>query len=37
MSQTYAGFPGAAGMSRLTVYDWPTVGGLPGGGTRTCT
>ncbi|GAA2069221.1 cupin domain-containing protein [Streptomyces albiaxialis] len=29
----YAGFPGAVGVSRLRVYDWPTVEGLPGGGT----
>ncbi|MFG3257179.1 cupin domain-containing protein [Streptomyces sp. NPDC048172] len=29
----YDGFPGAVGVSRLRVYDWPTVDGLPGGGT----
>lgn len=33
MSAAYAGFPGAVGVSRLRVYDWPTVDGLPGGGT----
>lgn len=33
VSATYDGFPGAVGVSRLTVYDWPTVEGLPGGGT----
>ncbi|MFS8199634.1 cupin domain-containing protein [Streptomyces sp. CWNU-52B] len=32
-SGTYGGFPAAVGVSRLTVYDWPTVEGLPGGGT----
>ncbi|WP_434100067.1 cupin domain-containing protein [Streptomyces olivaceus] len=41
MSTAYDGFPGAVGVSRLTVYDWPTVEGLPGGGTPhlhlTCT
>jgi mannose-6-phosphate isomerase-like protein (cupin superfamily) len=26
-----AGFPGATGVSRLAVYDWPTVDGLAGG------
>ncbi|MFF7016297.1 cupin domain-containing protein [Streptomyces sp. NPDC008259] len=38
---TYEGFPGAVGVSRLSVYDWPTVDGLSGGGTPhlhlTCT
>ncbi len=29
----YDGFPGAVGVSRLSVYDWPTVDGRPGGGT----
>lgn len=29
----YAGFPAAVGVSRLSVYDWPTVDGRPGGGT----
>ncbi|MCX3058257.1 cupin domain-containing protein [Streptomyces sp. GXMU-J5] len=29
----HAGFPGAVGVSRLRVYDWPTVDGMPGGGT----
>ncbi|MFJ6070787.1 cupin domain-containing protein [Streptomyces sp. NPDC093065] len=33
VSPTYHGFPAAVGVSRLTVYDWPTVEGLPGGGT----
>ncbi|MGW0686914.1 cupin domain-containing protein [Streptomyces sp. NPDC002754] len=33
VSAAYEGFPGAAGVSRLTVYDWPTVDGRPGGGT----
>ncbi|MFE9703098.1 cupin domain-containing protein [Streptomyces sp. NPDC005930] len=33
VSPTYDGFPAAVGLSRLTVYDWPTVEGLPGGGT----
>jgi hypothetical protein len=33
VSATYDGFPAAVGVSRLTVYDWPTVDGLPGGGT----
>ncbi|PPS91268.1 cupin domain-containing protein [Streptomyces sp. MH60] len=33
VSRTYDGFPAAVGVSRLTVYDWPTVEGLPGGGT----
>lgn len=33
VSTAYDGFPGAVGVSRLTVYDWPTVEGLPGGGT----
>lgn len=33
VTSTYGGFPGAVGVSRLTVYDWPTVEGLPGGGT----
>ncbi|MFE0413893.1 cupin [Streptomyces tendae] len=33
VSPTYDGFPAAVGVSRLTVYDWPTVEGLPGGGT----
>ncbi|WP_353940648.1 cupin [Streptomyces sp. HUAS MG91] len=33
MSAAYDGFPGAVGVSRLKVYDWPTVEGLPGGGT----
>lgn len=32
-SAGYSGFPGAVGVSRLRVYDWPTVDGLPGGGT----
>ncbi|MEV1023306.1 cupin [Streptomyces sp. NPDC050264] len=30
---TYPGFPAAVGVSRLRVYDWPTVDGRPGGGT----
>ncbi|MFJ4408600.1 cupin domain-containing protein [Streptomyces sp. NPDC088910] len=29
----YDGFPGAVAVSRLSVYDWPTVDGRPGGGT----
>ncbi|MFD0026553.1 cupin domain-containing protein [Streptomyces sp. NPDC058382] len=33
VSAAYDGFPGAVGVSRLTVYDWPTIEGLPGGGT----
>ncbi|MEU4979780.1 cupin domain-containing protein [Streptomyces sp. NPDC021969] len=33
VSPTYDGFPAAVGVSRLSVYDWPTVEGLPGGGT----
>ncbi|MFE3830361.1 cupin domain-containing protein [Streptomyces sp. NPDC059092] len=33
MSATYEGFPAAVGVSRLRVYDWPTVDGRPGGGT----
>ncbi|MGW2339768.1 cupin domain-containing protein [Streptomyces sp. NPDC001661] len=33
VSAAYEGFPGAVGVSRLTVYDWPTVDGRPGGGT----
>ncbi|MGY0021745.1 cupin domain-containing protein [Streptomyces sp. cg35] len=33
VSATYDGFPAAVGVSRLRVYDWPTVDGLPGGGT----
>ncbi|MEU1488473.1 cupin domain-containing protein [Streptomyces sp. NPDC005752] len=33
VSATYDGFPAAVGVSRLSVYDWPTVEGLPGGGT----
>lgn len=33
VSGGYGGFPGAVGVSRLTVYDWPTVDGHPGGGT----
>ncbi|MFJ6917370.1 cupin domain-containing protein [Streptomyces sp. NPDC101133] len=33
VSRAYDGFPAAVGVSRLTVYDWPTVDGLPGGGT----
>ncbi|MFJ6569193.1 cupin domain-containing protein [Streptomyces sp. NPDC091292] len=33
MSAAYDGFPGAVGVSRLRVYDWPTVDGRPGGGT----
>ncbi|MGQ4515366.1 cupin domain-containing protein [Streptomyces sp. DW26H14] len=41
MSAGYDGFPGAVGVSRLRVYDWPTVDGRPGGGTPhlhlTCT
>ncbi|MFC8570151.1 cupin domain-containing protein [Streptomyces sp. NPDC057245] len=41
VTTAYGGFPGAVGVSRLTVYDWPTVEGLPGGGTPhlhlTCT
>ncbi|MFE4058824.1 cupin domain-containing protein, partial [Streptomyces sp. NPDC059096] len=33
VSAAYDGFPAAVGVSRLRVYDWPTVEGLPGGGT----
>ncbi|MFE8910478.1 cupin domain-containing protein [Streptomyces globisporus] len=33
VTSAYDGFPGAVGVSRLSVYDWPTVEGLPGGGT----
>ncbi|MEV0159909.1 Cupin domain-containing protein [Nonomuraea fuscirosea] len=33
MSATYDGFPGAVGVSRLRVYDWPAVDGRAGGGT----
>lgn len=33
VNATYDGFPGAVGVSRLRVYDWPTVDGRPGGGT----
>ncbi|MZD09815.1 cupin domain-containing protein, partial [Streptomyces sp. SID5785] len=33
VSAAYDGFPAAVGVSRLRVYDWPTVDGLPGGGT----
>ncbi|MFC4013634.1 cupin [Nonomuraea purpurea] len=33
VSATYEGFPAAVGVSRLRVYDWPTVDGRPGGGT----
>ncbi|MFB7593780.1 cupin domain-containing protein [Streptomyces sp. NPDC056160] len=33
MSAAYDGFPAAVGVSRLRVYDWPTVDGRPGGGT----
>lgn len=33
VSATYDGFPGAVGVSRLSVYDWPTADGRPGGGT----
>ncbi|PSK99969.1 hypothetical protein CLV63_10296 [Murinocardiopsis flavida] len=33
MSAAYDGFPAAVGVSRLRVYDWPTVEGHPGGGT----
>ncbi|MFE6891354.1 cupin domain-containing protein [Streptomyces sp. NPDC057694] len=33
VSAAYDGFPAAVGVSRLKVYDWPTVEGLPGGGT----
>jgi hypothetical protein len=33
VSATYAGSPAAVGVSRLSVYDWPTVEGLPGFGT----
>lgn len=33
VSAAYDGFPAAVGISRLTVYDWPTVDGCPGGGT----
>jgi hypothetical protein len=41
VSAGYDGFPAAVGVSRLRVYDWPTVDDLPGGGTPhlhlTCT
>jgi mannose-6-phosphate isomerase-like protein (cupin superfamily) len=41
VSTGYDGFPGAVGVSRLRVYDWPTLDGRPGGGTphlhTTCT
>lgn len=33
VSATYDGFPAAVGVSRLSVYDWPTLDGRPGGGT----
>ncbi|MEU1305888.1 cupin domain-containing protein, partial [Streptomyces shenzhenensis] len=33
VSATYDGFPAAVGVSRLRVYDWPTLDGRPGGGT----
>ncbi|RII20552.1 Cupin domain protein [Streptomyces sp. YIM 130001] len=33
VTATYDGFPGAVGVSRLSVYDWPTVDDRPGGGT----
>ncbi len=33
VSDTYEGFPGAVAVSRLSVYDWPTIDGHPGGGT----
>lgn len=33
MSAAYDGFPGAVGVSRLRVYDWPAVDGRAGGGT----
>ncbi|MDN3057024.1 cupin domain-containing protein [Streptomyces sp. SRF1] len=33
VSATYDGFPAAVDVSRLRVYDWPTVDGKPGGGT----
>ena len=33
VSTRYDGFPGGVGVSRLRVYDWPTLDGLPGGGT----
>ncbi|MEW2571646.1 cupin [Streptomyces sp. NPDC047070] len=33
VSALHDGFPAAVGVSRLRVYDWPTVDGLPGGGT----
>ncbi|MEU6844305.1 cupin domain-containing protein [Streptomyces sp. NPDC046716] len=33
VSAAHDGFPAAVGVSRLRVYDWPTVEGLPGGGT----
>jgi mannose-6-phosphate isomerase-like protein (cupin superfamily) len=31
MNPGLAGFPGATSVSRLSVYDWPTVDGLAGG------
>ncbi|MFE2373882.1 cupin domain-containing protein [Streptomyces sp. NPDC059398] len=33
VTAAYDGFPGAVAVSRLTVYDWPTVDDRPGGGT----
>jgi hypothetical protein len=33
VSAVYGGFPAAVGVSRLRVYDWPTVDDRPGGGT----
>lgn len=33
VTASYDGFPGAVAVSRLDVYDWPTVDGRPGGGT----
>ncbi|WP_328334252.1 MULTISPECIES: cupin domain-containing protein [unclassified Streptomyces] len=33
VTTAYDGFPGAVAVSRLSVYDWPTVDGRPGGGT----
>lgn len=29
VTTAYDGFPGAVAVSRLTVYDWPTVDGRP--------
>lgn len=41
VSALHEGFPGAVGVSRLTVYEWPTIDARPGGGTPhlhlTCT